>query len=490
MSIRRCPYCKAIIDESQKYCNNCGTQLLFPQDESVVEDTKGEKIRDEDFRDAEEDEEGGKPIDLSDDDSIQEEIDLGEIIEGDGVFPDEMVTADTVIDELPPPPPPRERMTPGPQPTPKAIPVPESRAKTPGPAPGPASEKESEPSPEPENDLAVDEVFDEAGREDFELESDDTARSFDFAAEEESEVAEPVGRAEPGFEDRGDIDETWGAEEKRSREAEPEEEPPEEEEAKQDVPDEEEIGGIETGIVAEVDEPLKHEAAEAAGAAEEAEGGYPADAEEETKDDAETREEIGRLISALEKKHKKAALSGDEDEIVAPLEEEADDISAWTESAPPKAAAGRKQPGPAERGAGRSLVPGDTRDFEEDVMRETGMKTASRSTIGIPETVTTLIEEPGERESNEPIPDFVFRRRLGLPGFLVASLFDLLFVVVLWLGTSWLAARILDLPLVTLLRRAGLQLGLLFIILLVGYLFLFLYFLGETLGARLSARRN
>jgi hypothetical protein len=44
MSIRRCPYCKAIIDEQDKYCNNCGTQLLFPEDEFVEEDIPGDKI--------------------------------------------------------------------------------------------------------------------------------------------------------------------------------------------------------------------------------------------------------------------------------------------------------------------------------------------------------------------------------------------------------------------------------------------------------------
>ena len=48
MAVRRCPYCKAIIDESQKYCNNCGTQLLF-SDEEGEEPIKGEKIVDEDF---------------------------------------------------------------------------------------------------------------------------------------------------------------------------------------------------------------------------------------------------------------------------------------------------------------------------------------------------------------------------------------------------------------------------------------------------------
>lgn len=44
MAIIRCPYCHAIIDETDKYCNNCGTQLLFPDDESIEEEIPGEKI--------------------------------------------------------------------------------------------------------------------------------------------------------------------------------------------------------------------------------------------------------------------------------------------------------------------------------------------------------------------------------------------------------------------------------------------------------------
>lgn len=47
MAIKRCPYCKAIIDEGAEYCSNCGTQLLFPEDESIEEEIPGEKIKEE-----------------------------------------------------------------------------------------------------------------------------------------------------------------------------------------------------------------------------------------------------------------------------------------------------------------------------------------------------------------------------------------------------------------------------------------------------------
>jgi len=46
MAITRCPYCHAVIDENDKYCNNCGTQLLFPEDDEVDEEIPGEKIVD------------------------------------------------------------------------------------------------------------------------------------------------------------------------------------------------------------------------------------------------------------------------------------------------------------------------------------------------------------------------------------------------------------------------------------------------------------
>jgi hypothetical protein len=51
MAITRCPYCHAIIDEADKYCNNCGTQLLFSEDEEVEEEIPGEKIVDAEVED-------------------------------------------------------------------------------------------------------------------------------------------------------------------------------------------------------------------------------------------------------------------------------------------------------------------------------------------------------------------------------------------------------------------------------------------------------
>ena len=47
VAIQKCPYCKAIIDEGEEFCTNCGTKLLFNEDESIEEEIPGEKIVEE-----------------------------------------------------------------------------------------------------------------------------------------------------------------------------------------------------------------------------------------------------------------------------------------------------------------------------------------------------------------------------------------------------------------------------------------------------------
>lgn len=71
MAITRCPYCHAITDETDKYCNNCGTQLLFPEDEEIEEEIPGEKILDAETE--EKDYEIDEPEEIDLEDLIEEE---------------------------------------------------------------------------------------------------------------------------------------------------------------------------------------------------------------------------------------------------------------------------------------------------------------------------------------------------------------------------------------------------------------------------------
>ena len=99
MAITRCPYCHAIIDENDKYCNNCGTQLLFSEDEEIEEEIPGEKIIEADVeeKDYTVDEPGDekRPVPKKDlDHEIDEELEdeLGKETEATSL--DELVAAE------------------------------------------------------------------------------------------------------------------------------------------------------------------------------------------------------------------------------------------------------------------------------------------------------------------------------------------------------------------------------------------------------------
>src|SRR4030065_163201 len=83
MAIRRCPYCKAIIDEQDKYCNNCGTQLRFPEDEFIEEQIPGDKIVDEDVAETEEQKEEAQVEELEEEEKPEEAEAVEEKVEED-----------------------------------------------------------------------------------------------------------------------------------------------------------------------------------------------------------------------------------------------------------------------------------------------------------------------------------------------------------------------------------------------------------------------
>ncbi len=118
MAIIRCPYCHAIIDENDKYCNNCGTQLLFTEDEAVEEEIPGEKIIDADVeeKDYTVDEPGdekrpvaAKDLDTEIDEDLErelreetEEMALDELVAEvtDGEAGDEVTEEVILVDEI------------------------------------------------------------------------------------------------------------------------------------------------------------------------------------------------------------------------------------------------------------------------------------------------------------------------------------------------------------------------------------------------------
>jgi hypothetical protein len=409
VAIRRCPYCKAIIDESQKYCNNCGTQLLFPEDDSNEEPIKGEKILDDDFKDEPENKGFDEP---ADDQGIErEEIDLEAVLKGSGHFPGE----------------PAEALRPagrdnGSVPNAAAPPAPSPKAESEEPAAArrPARSRKKPDSAVPKNDTR-----------------EEIARLIAVLEEKEKKGLEPpelpIGDDIPG----------------------PEPEP-------------------KTTPGTPLGKPKRRDKAV------EIPTPVPSSWENLLKKPPTTDLENGPLPGAF-----------------APLE----DIEA-------------EEP-PAIEGPSANPAAGDTMDFEQEVFRRTPPSVPSPTRMGIPEGVTgesaLLPRLDGEEELpreeirrplfEEEIPAAVpaaagpseeeaAPRRLGFFRKIGALFFDIIFIAAVCLASLWLAARLMDVALFDLVSGARVSIALYFLALLFGYFFLFLFFLGETLGDRMASPRS
>jgi hypothetical protein len=481
MAIRRCPYCKAIIDESQKYCNNCGTQLLFPEDESLEEDVKGEKIVDEDFKDADDDESLDESSDAPDGEAASQVIDLEEVFEVGTGFPDELGAmrdgddedADVADEDLDEDPVGVEEKVSSPPLSKRG------RPNKVGPAapPPPPSVPTKAPTRRPTTAL-------KPPTQSFALPPLPPLEHSAPAAPLSVVEPPPFPPARPEKQDgRSFILDAFGERDK---------EPPSREV--------ESVPGYGPGSLAEPETGLEEpESAEDRG--------------EET----DTKEEIARLISALEKKHQQSRAPGTASKIIAPLDA-ADDLPPWSDMSHDTSAeeAAETGPEPDEKAEVSSYVPGDTMDFQDEVMRRADAA-APKPTIGMPEAPVkprTDIIFPGYEDpappAEEPAAEPIIRRktrdfevesedepprrdetrlpprgRLGLFRRIAATVFDLVFVAIFWAAAVGLGAMLMDTEAVGLVRATFLPLALLYGVLLAGYLFLFFFFLGETLGGRL-----
>jgi hypothetical protein len=436
VAIRRCPYCKAIIDESQKYCNNCGTQLLFPEDEVNEEPIKGEKILDEDFKDNDD-----KGFDESPDDLgvEREDIDLEAVLKGAGHFPDE-AAASTPAAPIRPTAPPVP-----PLPTDPARVVRPNGAPAPKPPAAPPDVLRRQPRPrkKPEPAAPKNDTREEIARL--------------IAALEEKEKKNTAAPALPARESVPELE----PESKTPLEGAfnlPEPEPPD---ASLEIPDE---------------EPPAEPASE------------PTSWEALLKKPATADLENGPLPGAF-----------------APLDELEPEVEA--------------EESLAMEGPPANPAAGDTMDFEEELFSRTPQAAASPTRMGIPERVageSVLLPQPDDIErpirGKAPRPLFEEEipvappaqadtgsyykeqeeppRRLGFFRKIGALVFDVLFIGAVCLASLWLAARLMDVALFDLVSLARVAVGLYFLALLFGYFFLFLFFLGETLGDRLASPRS
>ncbi len=390
MAIRRCPYCKAIIDEQDKYCNNCGTQLLFPEDESVEEDIPGDKIIEEEEEEEEEEES-----------EEEEEEDLLEEREESASFAES----------------------------------------------GEAEEEAAEEAEELEEEEKFEEEIEEG-------EGEEVVTTEKFGAEEEEEAGEDIERPE----------------EKPRREF---IKPAEEEERRKKYE-----------VALEDDELIFK----------------TKDLEGLTKTVDEGKKEVDRFMASVrDKGEEETGEEAGESEEIPGREETRDDLPPW---------ASDMKGGPAavleaeeEEGGEKTATPA-TASQEWTVDSGIGVP-ESITQMGIPATDTAATEKAGlaieeeeeeelerereEEEREEEIEEELKgekREEWGLKKEvrIKAKFVDLIFITALWLISLWFTAEVIGVSFFRLFAKSPLPVFGFYLILLLLYFFLFLYFLGETLG--------
>ena len=140
---------------------------------------------------------------------------------------------------------------------------------------------------------------------------------------------------------------------------------------------------------------------------------------------------------------------------------------------------------PDATGARKNAFRRDDFDLERDLVREAEAENESDEDSEEEDEA----EDSGGCEGGK-IPAARSIVRLGFFRRVKALLFDLLIVAVFWVVATGLAAGFLSVPILDLVAAASVPLALLFGALLTAYLFLFLFFLGETPGGRLVTPKD
>jgi hypothetical protein len=376
VTIKRCPYCRSIIDEAERYCNNCGTQLLFPEDENVEEPIPGDRIVE-----VEEDSRQREDLVLK---SIKPKSEPGKASRPQGLSPDLLVDKEDLI--LP-------------------------------------SADITKPEKSPERD---------AGQE--------TVREFLTRELPEMGRVEPPAPSAP---------QAPRAEARRQESESP-------------------AGDFESG--------------------------FPTSGRE--------MKEIARLMSTLEKKKPSPDIPSSPPPQPSFREKDLASVRQEEERPKPPSGAQEQLPPWAER-VKEGETPGFRASTQEGISRERGdfaFELPSEPAglrpddTGEPSPVPSsddFYNRRGEEEESPLLGQGVRPRRRkpkhGAGARLKARVYDLLFITLFWILAVWVSARLLGLSLFELVQTSTLEIGIFYLILLVGYFALFLSFLGETLGDRLGS---
>jgi hypothetical protein len=464
MAITRCPYCHAIIDENDKYCNNCGTQLLFTEDEEIEEEIPGEKIIEAEVEEKDytvvEPEDEKRPATAKDlDTEIDEELEKELREETEELALDELVAEET-------------REGAGDDVTEEIILVDENEAaeakggdesKTIEPAPA-AEMKKAEPEALKEEDQEEEELADGQVKAEPEIEYVSRGETPDEAATAGEAGLRPVTFDTREFENLGKTVDLSKEKIDKLLEVMAEKKPatpsPPPEPSPQMTPE------PPTGALPPWASTMKGAPVfpEDTGPVEtrKLRGGEP-----ETEEEVEIfpRRRASDSTMGLPEKVSQAPLP-----FTGAVDEADEGEGEALADEPPAEEVERLTP------EGAVLPGGQVRPARPPLfsVREPEAETPARHEIEAVE------------ESEEPAPRPPFRFSV----FLKSKVFDVLFVGIFWLVALWLAASSMGMTLFDILGSMSGSMLLLYAVLVFLYFFLFKFFLGETLGDRLFRPRE
>ncbi len=487
MAITRCPYCHAIIDENVKYCNNCGTQLLFSEDVDAEEEIPGEKIIDADTEEkdytVEEPEGESKPKEDTDlDEEIEEETEelaLDKLLAEDAEKDDEDLTEEIIlVDEI------------------KAA---EAAGK--GEAVDPEEQEdtaESKSADKGKTEREEEDEAEEAEEEDEDLEEELEIEIAEAAEEKElEEEEEVVDAATPALEETPakKTDEPPAA----SEEAEPAIEYIADDRARDEAEEEalpkpvtfdtQELEGI--GKTVDLGKEKIDEFLEVL-AKKEAEVEPPPQSVREptgtlppwasTMKGAPVFPDETGPVGALGQAVADTAAPAGEDEVeIFPRRKDSDSTIGLPERV-------SQSPLPFEQGVAEEEEVEEEPDYgemREKILPPPGTARAEREAVR-PARESERREAEALEEGEEPAP----RPPFSFSVFFKSKAFDILFVGLFWLVALWLAANSMGVTLFDILGSMSGPMLMLYAVFVFIYFFLFKFFLGETLGDRLFRERE
>ncbi len=478
MAIKRCPYCKSFIEEKDKYCKNCGTQLLFPEDEFIDEQIPGEKIIEDDRvrgdQDEEELKEEGDEKEDEEDESKDEEEEAGAEEDEDDDEEDEEGECLAGDDE-------EEDVT----------------------GETPQGEKEEDTTRLVDRDTTTSLIEAEKRAALVEAELEEADEEAPRLEETRHEGEEAPAQAEPPA--------TGPAPGPRLEESLENEVRSVQQELRYKTEDLDKMTQTVDEAKREIEEFLStlkpNNAVKGHEAAEPDPGEIPPPAQVMEKIPSKSPTEDEELPPWAEKikEAPPTGILGGEEKVKKPFQtddftagiREAVEQKGWTADSgigiPERIATQPTLPfGEAEKEAGREESgmkrpsPETAQEVEMEEVEEATAEEQDAYGTGSFEDQEDRPREPGEGEAD--ISEFPPSSPLVIA--LRSKALDVLIVFALWMASIGLAARFLRTTLFKLILSSTVQVLAVFIILLACYFFLFLFFLGETLGDRFLSRRD